>query len=46
MNREKSVLYTDRPCYTIALLVEVYEQGKTTPLFPKINVVGCSFAAG
>lgn len=31
MNREKSVIYTDRPCYAIALLVEVYVQGKTTP---------------
>lgn len=33
MNREKSVIYTDRLCYAIAL--QVYVQGKTTPYFQK-----------
>lgn len=47
MNRGEGVIYTDRLCYTTALLVEsMYRAKQLPPLFPKINVVGCSFADG
>jgi hypothetical protein len=47
MNREKSVIYTDRPCYAIALLEDsMYIEKQSPLLFPKINVVGCSSTAG
>lgn len=47
MNRGEGVIYTDRLCYTTALLVEsMYRAKQFPPLFPKINVVGCSFADG